>query len=192
MQEPITDHRGLWTRAEQRWGKHGVDLFESQRYLDAERRIVGDLDPSTTETGGSRPTNWILALHNFETFARVEGRTPRENSRVRGSVPASERRLGEWARYQRRFEDGLCAYQRARLDVSPHFVWDIGESAWKHQFDACVRFRLSNRRLPALTSQDDDEFALARWLGRQLKALQLGLLRSDRSSRIEQLFGLEI
>lgn len=191
MHESTTDHGVLWRRAEQRWDKHGDDLFNSQRYLDAERRLVGDLDPMT-ETGGRRPTNWVLALRSFEAFAGAEGRTPRENTRVRGSIPAPERRLGEWARYQRRFEDGLCAYQRARLDVSPHFVWDIGESAWKHQFDACVRFRLSHRRLPALTSRDDEEFALARWLGRQLKGLQLGLLRSDRTSRIEQLLGLAI
>jgi hypothetical protein len=190
MQETEAPRISLWRTAERRSSRDDDRSIESQRYIDAERRLVGDLEHSTTED--RRPMNWVATLHRFEAFTRAEGRTPRENSRVRGSIPGLERRLGEWARYQRRFEDGLCAYQRARLDVSPHFVWDIGDAAWKKRYDSCVTFRVLHARLPLLTNRDDYEFALARWLGRQLKARQRDTLSPERSARIDRLLGLNI
>lgn len=182
----------LWRRAEQRWVQAGAEPAGSRSHLDAERHITGELRPDDPPTFGKRATNWVRTLLRFEDFTALEGRTPRENTRLRGTIPAPERRLGEWARYQRRFEDGLTAYQRARLDVSPCFEWDIGESAWKSRSDACVRFRLQHGRLPVLTNRDGDEFALARWLGRQLRALQLGVLDPGRAPHIEKLLRLDI
>jgi hypothetical protein len=190
MQEAEAREIPLWRAAGRRSDRDDERSIESQRYIDAERRLVGDLEHSTTVD--RRPMNWVVTLHRFEAFTRAEGRTPRENSRIRGSIPGPERRLGEWARYQRRFEDGLCAYQRARLDVSPHFVWDIGNAAWKSRYDSCVTFRVLHARLPLLTNRDNDEFALARWLGRQLKARQLGTLSLERSARIDRLLGLNV
>ena len=190
MQETEAPQIPLWRAAEGRSNRDDDRSIESQRYIDAERRLVGDLEPSRTED--RRPMNWVSNLHRFEAFTRAEGRTPRENSRIRGSIPGPERRLGEWARYQRRFEDGLCAYQRARLDVSPHFAWDIGDAVWKKRYDSCVTFRVLHARLPLLTNRDNDEFVLARWLGRQLKARQLGTLPPERSVRIDRLLRLNV
>ena len=192
MKESTSDQVPLWRRAEKRWERTGADPARPPGHLNAERIFMGELRPGDLPTIGRRSTNWVRALIRFEDFTRCEGRTPRENTRVRGSIPSPERRLGEWARYQRRFEDGLSAYQRARLDVSPYFEWDIGESTWKSRFDACVRFRLKHGRLPVLTKRDDEEFSLARWLGRQLRALQLGMLGAERASRLEKLLKLDI
>lgn len=76
-----------------------------------------------------RVANWMQALHRYERHWGENGRSPRENTRARDTLPADERRLGEWARYQRRFEDQLNGYQHARLDVSPAFEWDPLETS---------------------------------------------------------------
>ncbi len=89
------------------------------------------------------------------------GRAPRENTRARTTLGDEERRLGEWARYQRRFEDQLNAYQRARLDVSPAFDWDPLESVWRTNLAACVTFVKDMGDLPRLNGEDAREFALA-------------------------------
>lgn len=134
-----------------------------------------------------RASKWISALHRYEEHWHEVGHAPREKTRVMASLPAVERNLGEWARYQRRFEDQLNAYQWARLEVSPAFEWDPLEILWRVRFIECVTFVQANRRLPRLHAGDRGEFVLARWLGRQMHRLQTGRLDQKRS---EELHGL--
>jgi hypothetical protein len=134
-----------------------------------------------------RPLNWITSLHRYEDHWRRFGRTPRENTRARTTLSDEERHLGEWARYQRRFEGGLNAYQRARLDVSPAFNWDPLERGWNQRFEECERYVATHSALPRLRAADASEFVLARWLGRQLLRLQNGRLESNRADDLHRL-----
>ena len=127
---------------------------------------------------------WVVKLHRYEDFWRSEGRSPRENTRDLSTLPGAERRLGQWGRYQRRFEENLCRYQEIRLDISPAFRWDPLEEAWQARLDACSKHRDTTGRLPYLNSSDPVEFALARWLGRQLRQLQRGTQPSTRAERL--------
>lgn len=134
-----------------------------------------------------RVVSWVRTLHRYEDHWDENGRSPRENTRARDTLPAEERRLGEWARYQRRFEDQLNGYQHARLDVSPAFEWDPLETLWQARFLACQTFVRINRRLPRLHADDHAEFVLARWLGRQLYRLQRGRLEQARADELHRL-----
>ncbi|MFD7871517.1 hypothetical protein ACFV3I_13595 [Microbacterium sp. NPDC059771] len=142
----------------------------------------------TGRTGAPRRVaNWVQALHRYEGHWGENERSPRENTRARDTLPADERRLGEWARYQRRFADQLNGYQHARLDVSPAFEWDPLETLWQTRFMACATFVRINRRLPRLHADDRAEFLLARWLGRQLHRLQTGRLEQTRADDLHRL-----
>lgn len=134
-----------------------------------------------------RAANWINSLHAYEDHWRELGRAPRENTRARTTLTDEERHLGEWARYQRRFEGGLNAYQRARLDVSPAFEWDPLDRVWNERFEACERFVAAHRTLPRLHAADRTEFLLARWLGRQLLRLRSGRLEQVRAHQLHRL-----
>lgn len=134
-----------------------------------------------------RAVNWISSLHAYEDHWRDLGRAPRENTRARATLTDEERHLGEWARYQRRFEGGLNAYQRARLDVSPAFEWDPLDRVWNERFEACERFVIAHRTLPRLHAADRTEFLLARWLGRQLLRLRSGRLEEVRTRQLHRL-----
>ncbi len=134
-----------------------------------------------------RAANWISSLHAYEDHWRDLGRAPRENTRARTTLTDEERHLGEWARYQRRFEGGLNAYQRARLDVSPAFEWDPLERGWYQRFQECERFLAVHGALPRLHAANPSEFVLARWLGRQLSRLQGGRLESNRAEELHRL-----
>ncbi|MBM7827694.1 helicase associated domain-containing protein [Microbacterium aurum] len=123
----------------------------------------------------------------YEAFTELEGRTPRESTRARATLSDDERHLGEWARYQRRHEKQLNVYQHARLDVSPAFAWDIRAAAWERSFETCLAHRARTGKLPRLNGADPEEFALARWLGRQLRELQLGRLDATRGRQLEAL-----
>ncbi|WBM79880.1 hypothetical protein KIV56_17190 [Cryobacterium breve] len=142
--------------------------------------------------GSKRADNWEAALHRYEEFARTHGHTPRENTRDRASLPGVERRLGEWARYQRRYADTLTSFQKIRLDVSPAFNWDPLDSVWQARLADCVRHVRDTGRLPYLNGADPAEFALARWLGRQLRQLQTGTLRTDRAVRLTELLSMVV
>lgn len=134
-----------------------------------------------------RAAKWVQTLHRYEDHWRERGHAPRENTRARHTLSPEERRLGEWGRYQRRFEDQLNAYQRARLDVSPAFEWDPLERLWRERFDACSRFVDQTHALPRLSADDREEFVLARWLGRQLHRLQDGALEVSRAEDLNRL-----
>lgn len=162
------------------------DPDRSILYCEAERRLVTSGLSSDT-AGARRAQNWVVALRRYEDFWRAWSRTPRENTRNRDRLPAAERRLGEWARYQRRFEDGLSLYQRIRCDVSPAFVWDLQENAWHTKWVQCSQLLENSGRLPYLNSADQDEFALARWLGRQLRQNQSGTLPEQRRKSLNEL-----
>lgn len=134
-----------------------------------------------------RATKWSLSLHCYEQFWSDHARTPRENTRARDTLPDGERHLGEWARYQRRFEEHLDPYQRSRLEVSPAFEWDIRAVNWNRNLAACHAHRYRTGHLPRLNGDDPVEFALARWLGRQLRRLQTGNLDPERARRLHTL-----
>ena len=155
-------------------------------FVEAERSLLG-LPPAWSAEPGARQLSWVGKLHTYEEFTRQHGRAPRENTRNREALPAEERRMGEWARYQRRRGEHLCSFQKARLEMSPAFQWDPQEAAWDAQFNACVKHATRCGRLPILNSADPVEFASARWLGRQLRQLKLGTLRLGRAERIREL-----
>ena len=134
---------------------------------------------------GKRARNWAEALHRHEGFWRLHGRSPRENTRNRSSLPSSERHAGEWARRQRRYESSLTRYQVIRLDISPSFRWDPHEEAWQSRLDECIQHRIAPGRIPYLNLADAGEFGLARWLGRQMRLLQYGAQPASRAARLK-------
>ncbi|MCY7403985.1 MAG: hypothetical protein LH475_05040 [Cryobacterium sp.] len=133
---------------------------------------------------GKRARNWAEALHRHEGFWRTHGRSPRENTRNRSSLPPSERHAGEWARRQRRYEQNLTRYQVIRLDISPSFRWDPHEAAWQSRLVECIQHRIATGRIPYLNVVDAAEFSLARWLGRQMRLLQYGAHPAARAERL--------
>ena len=139
----------------------------------------------SARTSSRRANKWVHKLHSYEDFWRAVGRSPRENTRNLSTLPSGERRLGQWGRYQRRFEDNLCRYQEIRLDVSPAFRWDPHEEAWQARIDACIKHRQTTGRLPYLNSSDAIEFGHARWLARQIRQLQYGTQPPTRAVRLE-------
>lgn len=165
------------------------DAVRSARYEEADRRRSAGFPPAPAE-GRRRAVNWVNSLHRYETFWRINSRAARENTRDRGMLPAAERRLGEWARYQREFEDGLSVYQRVRLTVSPAFDWDPQDAAWQANWDSCARHLATTGSLPRLNGNDRAEFTLARWLGRQLHQYQTGRLRETRRLLLARLLDL--
>lgn len=134
-----------------------------------------------------RAHNWLFRLHRYEQFWNERGRTPRERTRDITTLPDEERRLGEWAARQRRFEHGLTTYQRARLDVSPAFEWDPWDAQWHRNLTACGDLLSRSGRLPALSAEGSSEHALARWLGRQLRANQSRRLAPSRQKALAEL-----
>jgi hypothetical protein len=169
-----------------------VDLWPA--HLAWDRRSVTYRDADKAGSDGADLSNpprraelWVAALHRYEAFWRDQGRRPRERTRNLATLPAQERRMGEWARYQRRTLEQLCRYQLTRLGVSPAFVWDPQEADWQANFEACSRYLRITATLPRLTAADPNTFALARWLGRQLKELQTGRLPVGRANRLDQL-----
>jgi len=173
---------------------------ELHELADAARRAIGPDDPhslryseAAADVIAGRParypraTNWIMALHAYEKFTSDHGRWPRENTRARHTLGSAERHLGEWARFQRRFEDRLNTYQWGRLDVSPAFEWDPHATIWSTRLAACRDHQRLTGQLPRLNGADPTEFALARWLGRQLLSLQKGRLDAAKAQQITRL-----
>ena len=179
----LSNTRALYTFASMLWAQSAQTDELSSSYELAEELITrrsGALVPA-------RQRQWISKLHEYESFRAAEGKSPRENTRDRSSIPVRERRLGEWARYQRRFEPELSVYQRLRLDASPAFDWDPQEAGWQRKLDECFAHVARTGQLPILASTDPDQFALARWLGRQLRHLQAGSIGPNRAAALTQL-----
>jgi hypothetical protein len=181
-------HKNLQTRALKLWNAESVQDARSANYAAAEERAAA----GTTELGSTSKsaTRWMAALFIYENFWSEHQRTPRENTRNRSLLPAVERRLGEWGRYQRRFEEKLCRYQVIRLDLSPAFAWDPQDHVWQGNFDACTHHYRATGRLPFLNGSDLIEFALARWLGRQLRQMQDGVLEKSRAVQLAVILAL--
>ena len=159
----------------------------SEVYAQADE-AVADGGALVSSTRAKRAQNWAMALRRYEDFWAESGHAAREHTRNGATLPAAERRMGEWARYQRRFDENLCRYQVIRLDVSPAFIWDPHDHVWQQKLDACVDLARTSRRLPYLNGSDPLEFSLARWLGRQLRQLQMGTLEPVRAARLAVLF----
>lgn len=132
-------------------------------------------------------TTWVRTLHRHEQFWRDHLQSPREKTRNRAMLPSAERLLGEWARRQRRTRHLLSGYQVLRLGVSPSFAWDLRERAWISNYDACHRHLRKTGTLPSLAGASPEQFALARWLGRQLHARKDGTLAPDRAALLQML-----
>ena len=158
-------------------------------YAQADECVAGGGEPDR-RNGMKWPAKWAMEICNYENFWREHGRRPRENTRDRATLLAGESRLGVWATYQRRFESGLCQYQKIRLDISPAFDWDPHESDWQDTLDSCIEDVEKNGRLPDLNPADPEEFARARWFRRQLRHLQTGTLSRRRTERIAALLKL--
>lgn len=155
----------------------------SHQYALADARLAAGVSDGLVR----RTSNWVLRLHAYEQFWNEHGRAPRERTRDITTLPDDERRLGEWAGRQRRFEHGLTYYQRTRLDVSPAFDWDPWDAQWKRNIDACRRSLDETGRLPNLGSAAATEHALARWLGRQLRASRSRALEPHRRAAVVEL-----
>jgi hypothetical protein len=183
-----TTSTALHERAVALWKQDADPDPRSAQYAEADSlSATADL---AGHAANKRAANWVAALIRYEDFWRENGRTARENTRNRSSLPAAERRLGEWGRYQRRFEDNLCRYQKIRLDISPAFSWDPLEHEWQLSLGKCIRHVQEMGRLPYLNAADPAEFALARWLGRQLRQLQAGTLPESRTAHLAALLRL--
>lgn len=181
-----TTPRTLYLHASILWGAIIDTDPRSSRYEAAEDRIT----LHSAEPVPVRQRRWISQLHTYESFWVEHGNSARENTRDRGSLPDEERRLGEWARYQRRKRADLCIYQTIRLDVSPAFEWDPQTAAWNSNYSACRQHLLATGTLPILDATDPDQFALARWLGRQLDLRRRHLLPQPRAAHLDSLMDL--
>ena len=129
-----------------------------------------------------RVRNWVTSLLQLERFTFDEGRLPRENNRLdRGQITGEERRLTEWARYQRRTATQIqhCAYQTRRLETVPGFRWNPLSDQWRQNFDEYFRF-VTRYGAPAYRSKNAEQHKLASWASRQRRAHALGVLPLDR------------
>lgn len=153
MREPNTS-RALQGAAIQAWRNlSDLDRDRSARYADTnDHASSGAASPRSGRAG--RACNWVAALYRCEAFWRTHAHAPRENTRDHKALPAGERRMGEWARYQRRVEERLYLY--------------------------CTRHFEVTGMLTRLNSNSQTEFALARWLARQLRHYQRGTLPKPR------------
>jgi len=182
------DRRAIHLDAVSAWSKEVESDDGSVMYMAAEARQLGL--PAPEQKPGARAITWVTRLHAYEAHWLSAGRPPREHTRDLSTLPAWERRLGEWARYQRRFERELAAFQRERLDRSPAFVWDPNEASWDKALNEAIRIVVSQGRLPYLNGADRTEFALARWLGRQLRLRKVGALSARRETLLDALLSL--
>ncbi len=178
-----TTSRTLYLHASTLWGAVADTDPRSALFEAAEDRITRN----SVVRVPARQRRWISQLHSYESFWVERGKAARENTRDRSSLPDEERRLGEWARYQRRNRAGLCIYQTVRLDVSPAFEWDPQTAAWNSNLAACRRHLVATGTLPILDASDAGQFALARWLGRQLDLRRRHLLPPPRAAQLDAL-----
>lgn len=186
MNEEDNTPAALHLSAVDRWEQLDDRDPRSRDYVTADALIANG--GTTGRAGASKLADkWVRLLSRYEAFWREFLVPPRENTRERATLPPAERRLGEWARYQRRFEDGLTLFQKVRLDVSPAFSWDPWGARWAENFARCEAFFDSHDTLPRLTNGNPDEFALARWLNRQLYLLKTGALVGARAERVKAL-----
>jgi hypothetical protein len=185
VHDDIPTPEELHRRALQRWRANNETDTASEPHVLADMVVTFGIE--TEQSPSKRATNWATTLRRYEQFWCDVGRSARENTKVRSTLPTSERLLGEWARYQRRFEDHLTAFQEIRLEVSPAFSWDPVDSAWNARLDACRRHVETTGRLPFLNGHNAEEFALARWLNRQLHQLQTGGQPPTRAARLTEL-----
>ena len=185
MHDDIPTPEELHRRALQRWRASNETDHASEQYVHADMVVTFGIE--TEQPPSKRAMNWATILRRYEQFWCDVGRSARENTKVRSTLPTPERLLGEWARYQRRFEDHLTAFQEIRLEVSPAFSWDPVDSAWNTRLDACHHHVETMGRLPFLNGHNAEEFALARWLNRQLHQLQTGGQSPARAARLTEL-----
>ena len=89
----FTSPTSLHVQAIKLWPNGQLWDPSSLRYRDAE---AAALYPASTHVVSTRTSKWIASLHQHEQFWRVHGRAPRERTRDLSTLPAVERRLGEW------------------------------------------------------------------------------------------------
>jgi hypothetical protein len=154
-------------------------------FLEAERLFLATTGQASSSVS-KRALNWTSKLYRYELFTAENGHTPRENTRNRISLPPEERRLGEWAGYQRRMQDRLTRFQRIRLDISTAFEWEPHDSHWRARLAEYRAHLDCTGRQPYFNSQDPCEFRLARWVARQLHLMHSGTLRSERAIQFER------
>lgn len=188
MRRPY-DRKAIHLDAMTAWAEAADSADEnSAKFATAEAQAI-ELATGNADSG-ARAIKWVRTLYSYELHWSRNGHAPRENTRNRAALPDWERRMGEWARYQRRFERQLSVYQRIRLDRSPAFEWDPNEAAWDRTLNEAIRFVVTHDRLPYLNRSDPAEFATARWLARQLRQHKTGLLTQRRATLIDALLTL--
>src|SRR5690554_6361532 len=100
------DARRRYREAHERFHAQNPSDERSELYLRADQYLSGS-DSAPVAALSKSAGRWVRTLHRYEDFWQEHGRCPRENTRDRASLSGSERRLGEWARYQRRFDHAL-------------------------------------------------------------------------------------
>tara|TARA_R110002051_G_scaffold325547_1_gene428757 strand:+ start:4370 stop:4939 length:570 start_codon:yes stop_codon:yes gene_type:complete len=148
-------------------------------FLEAERLFLATTGQASSGVS-KRALNWTSKLYHYELFTAENGHTPRENTRNRISLPPEERRLGEWAGYQRRMQDRLTRFQRIRLDISTAFEWAPLDASWQARLAAYRTHVDATGRQPYFNSADPCEFRLATWAARQLHLMRSGSLPAER------------
>jgi hypothetical protein len=175
---------------------HDAAVIESAKHPDTDPRVESyqlvdlliAIDRDHEVIAGMRwEFKWAGKMADYEEFWRQKGKAPRQKGGEATPVPKAERRLGRWARYQRRFEGRLCRFQLARLDVSPVFVWDPRQQQWDKRLKELTNFVEKRKSLPRLTYLDEEQLKLARWLGRQLAALRDGTMPEKRRGPFTEL-----
>jgi hypothetical protein len=189
MEDDTKDAQKLHERALFLWRAKGELDQQSERAAAACRAVAFRL-PVAWDGAINLALKWARSLAEYEEFCRTspQNRAPRENTRNRESLPKQERNLAQWARYQRRFNLHLSAFQIERLKISPAFHWDPVESTWKVRLQQCRIFFEEASRLPILNSADPREYQLARWLNHQLHHLRAGSLSPARATMLDSFF----
>jgi hypothetical protein len=185
MQDQKPTPQSLHQRAIELWENTGSSDSESEGDAGASATIALEM-PGDRSSLPKLALRWAMKLDRYEQFWRTHERAPREKTRARSTLSAVERRLGEWARYQRRFQDHLSVFQQIRLDISPAFSWEPVQAAWTRHLGACRAHYRATGRLPFLNGGDRAEKTLARWLNLQLRQLKNYTLLSERSAALTE------
>ncbi|WP_111720319.1 hypothetical protein [Homoserinimonas sp. OAct 916] len=172
------------------WEKATADDLYATVYVDAGLLVSlnGERQPGRKFQLAAQ---WAAQLFLYELFWRTHGRRPRERTSSKKGVPTEERRLANWARYQKPLKEDLTEFRRIRLDISPAFAWEPSERNWADKLEACIRHVQNTRQLPRLNPDDPEEWALARWFKRELKKLKEGTLPRERVVPLAALIALE-
>jgi hypothetical protein len=173
----LSDHRSLTP-----------DQARSLSYYFTELSLIHD--PGSAAVAGDRVMTWSTSVLALDAFVHAEKRMPRENNRLpRDETPQVERRLADWATYQRTPATRAqhCDYQRRRLSVIPGFSWSPLDDRWWEAYREYRAFITAHGRAPRYRSEEQDEKRLAAWAAKQRWRHRRSVLPGERSQALSAL-----